>query len=369
MLNITIQCCALFMLIVVFLIFINERALDLSSRRLYFYALISSIVCLSLDILSITGIYFAGHSMLPPMIARLICKLYVISLVVQSYEGFFYAAGEFFSAWSHQKLRKFYNYTLIVAIILIAVLPIDYYTNGRVVYSLGSSTIVTYLFALLYIGSTVAIAIWNTDLTSRRRRRAILLWEFSWLAAAVIQLFNPELLLVGFFAAFGMMILYAELENPHEGIDRSSVLFTSNAFLDYVNDRYQHRKQFSCISIRYEHPNHATDWERERTILVRAANYFKTFTNAYVFRNDENEFILIFSKRDDMEKALGAITVNIYDAIDIPLRYRYVIIPDSLIAQNSDEFFKLHRRIYHCKRNDRIRHGGRPCGSLLPAHV
>ncbi len=343
MLNIQLQCCALFMLVVVFVIFTNERALDLSSRRLYFYALVSCIIALMLDIASIVGISAAANGAIPPIAAQAICKLYVMALVFQSYEGFNYAAGEFFAATSHRSIRRFYQVSLCIGLFLVAVLPIAYYIHGHAVYSYGPSTIATYVFSLLYIGSTIVMAFYNTERTSQRRRRAILLWQFSWLCAALIQMLYAQLLLVGFAGAFGMIILYAELENPHEGIDRASGLYTANALLDYISDRYQHRKSFAGLSVMYDHPNQSTDYEMERMILIRMANYFKTISTAHVFRHDESEFILLFPDAGAMETALAEIMASIYQMIDMPLRFRYIVMQDSLLADSADEFYRLHR--------------------------
>lgn len=343
MLNITLQSCALFMLVVLLIIFLQERALDLSSRRLYLYALISCIVCLSLDIASVVSIRSAAEGVLPRIAALGICKLYVMSVVFQSYEGFLYAAGEFFATTSHRTIRKAYQASLILGLILIAVLPLDYHFDADAVYSYGASPAATYVFSLLYIISTISMAFYNTDRVPLRRRRAILLWQCSWLVAAAVQFFRPELLLVGFGGAFGMVILYAELENPHEGLDRMSGLFTANALFDYVSDCYHHGRAFSAICVRYEHPNQVTDYETERKIMVRTANYFKTFSDAFVFRNEDNEFILLFHDSEIMEKALGEILTTIYRMIDLPLKFRYILVPDSTLANSSDEFFRLHR--------------------------
>ena len=331
------------MLIVLLFIFLQERALDLSSRRLYLYALLSCIVCLILDISSVIGIWAATAGYLPRTGALFICKLYVMALIFQSYEGFLYAAGEFFATTSHRAIRKTYRASLILGLLLAAILPLDFYMDEGTVYSFGASPAATYVFSFLYIISTIGMAFYNTDRVPMRRRRAILIWQCCWLAAALIQLFHPQLLLVGFGGAFGMVILYAELENPHEGLDRMSGLFTANALFDYVSDCYHHDRAFSAISVRYEHPNQVTDYETERKIMVRTANYFKSFSDAFVFRNEDNEFILLFHDSASMEDALGEILATIYRMIDMPLKFRYILVPDSRLANSSDEFFRLHR--------------------------
>ena len=127
MLNIVLQCCGLAMLLVLFCIFVSERALDLHSKRLYFYAMISDIICVSLDILSIFGIAGAYSGQIPRWLALLICKLYVASLIFQAYEGFLYASNEFFIAGSHRKLLWGNRIACGAGVLAALILPIDFY--------------------------------------------------------------------------------------------------------------------------------------------------------------------------------------------------------------------------------------------------
>ena len=271
MLNIVLQCCGLVMLAVVFLIFIKENSLDLSSRRRYFWTLVSGILCLSLDILSIFGIYGATTGQFPAVGARLICKLYVASLAFQSYRGFLYAAGEFFAENSRRMTRRFYQIWFVVGVAAIMLLPIQYYMKGRVVYSYGWSTTATYVVTVVFILSTISMAFIETEHSSGRRRWAILLWQGCWLLSALIQFFDKDLLLVGFASAFGMVVIYAELENPHEGIDRATGLFTANALSDYVNDAYQHRKSVEAVHVYLSAQTGSFDPDTKKIILVRTA--------------------------------------------------------------------------------------------------
>ena len=183
----------------------------------------------------------------------------------------------------------------------------------------------------------------GADKASRRRRRTFLLWQGIWLLAAVIQMFNAELLLVGFASAFGMVLLYAELENPHEGVDRNTGLYTANIMSDYMRDRYIYGKSFSSLSIVLQLEGLHNDFETEKTIFVRMANYLSTFSNVRIFRNLGTELVLVFSDRETMERVYRQIREEIAVAIGIPVRIHYILVPDSLIAENGDEFAEFYR--------------------------
>lgn len=353
--NIVLQCCALAMLVTLFLIFVREKNLDLHSRRLFFFALISCIICVSLDILSIIGINAAAAGNLPPFAAKLICKFYVASLTFQSYEAFLYAAGEFFEARKKRIFRTVYQIWTFGGMVLIFGLPIDYTLNGREVYSYGPATVVTYIVVLVLIVSTILMAFRSNGYSTRQRRWAILLWQGSWLAAALIQLLAPSLLLVGFAAAFGMLIIYAELENPHEGIDRMTGQYTANALQSYVGDLYQHRRTFSSIHILVEYLTENVEMEAGKAAMLGIAEFLNRDRAAYVFRSADDGFVVIYRNRERMEAEYGRIRSGLQNAVSMPVRFRYIVMPDSSILDTADEYFRFHHYcIYEAEEKDEL---------------
>lgn len=333
------------MLLILLYLLVSEHALDLRSRRSYFYTLLFAIICVSLDILSIFGIAAAYGEKIPRWAAYLVCKLYVTSLVVQSYEGFVYASNEFFSMGSHRKMRVGYHISCLVGVFLIMILPIDIFMEGRTVYCYGPSTLATYAFALLYIISTIYMAFRESGMIASRRRRTILIWQGIWLLVACIQLFNPELLLVGFGMSFGMVLLYAELENPHEGIDRLTGLYSANVMMDYIRDRFMYGKRFSALSLFLMQEGIQNDMEMERQIFVHAANYLNSMEKAHVFRNVGSELMLVFPNEEEMSKAFEKIRQELKEVLPVSVKLHYMVINDSTIAQNADEFLDFHRML------------------------
>ena len=340
--NIELQSCGLAMLLVLLVSFLKEKRLDLSSRRLFFWALISCLVCIAMDILSILGIHWTVYGTFPAEAARLLCKLYVISLLLLCYQGFLYSAGEFFAARDHRGLRLASRVLFFAACAAVVFLPIRYRMAGRLVYSYGPAVSVAYVAALIFIFSTIAMAFQATDHTAVRRRRCILLWQGLWLLAAVIQLLNPELLLASFAASFGMMLIYAELENPYEGLDRMTGQFTANALTSYVMDLYRHDRRFSSMHIRVEYRNQNVDPETERTAMLRISGFLNQDRDAYVFRQSDDEFTVIYRSRERMEAAYARAAAGLDEAVSLPVKLWYTLIPDSGILRSPEEFLRFH---------------------------
>ncbi len=339
--NVILQCCGLAMLVIIYILMISERTLNLSSRRLYFFALLACMICLTLDIVSVVAIVEANDGDWNPKVTAVLCKAYVVSLLIQSYCGFAYASGEFFTG-SHKKFKLMYRIIFAVGIVLISALPISYKCEGDIVYSYGPSTIATYVFTIVFIASTIAVAFLNRDRASRRRRRAILIWQCTWLLAALIQLLNPQFLLVGFAAALGMMILYAELENPREGIDRVTGRYTVNTLMDYIRDLYVRRKNFASVFIYLDPVGAGGDLESENMVMLKMGEYLNTFKDAYVFRNVGREMVMIFHRRRDMESAGIQIRNEIPAVIGDSMCCHCVVTPDCRIFKDYEEFFRFH---------------------------
>lgn len=337
--NIELQCCGLAMLTVVILIFVKEKSLDHSSRRKYFFAVISCIICLTLDIFSIIGIRLAYMGVIPDWTAKLICKLYVLSLTLQAYEGFLYAAGEFFSADSHKGLRLFYRISFFVGGVAIMALPISYFEDGRLVYSEGPSTLATYAVVLLYLASSIVMAFNGGKRTSEIRKWSILIWQGMWVIAALLQLLFQGLLLVGFAAAFGMVLIYAELENPHEGIDRTTGQFTANAFIGYVSDLIANKKPFASNTYTISYTNKNMDFDASRVVLIKIANILGRDKKAFVFRNSDSAFTVIYKDKNHAEREYERVVAAVRSEVRENIKLSVINIDNTDIFNSSDEYF------------------------------
>jgi len=338
--NIELQCCGLFMLFVLLGLFLSDKSLSLTSRRLFFRTLISCIGCLALDILSIVAIHESVYGTLPSAVTEAICKLYIMSLLVQGYAGFLYAANEFFANNARLRLRNAYRVLLFVGCAGVALLPIRYFMEGRVVYSYGPAVYFAYLVAVVLICSTIYMAFRGTKRASRRRRRAILMWQGSLLLAAVIQFMRPELLLAGFAVAFGLSVTYAELENPHEGIDRMTGQFTANALLTYLDDLYRNGKPFSALYVRVEYRTQNVDPETEKEAMLRVANFLERDKDAFVFRRSDDEYVLLYETEQQMRAGYEQACKGAAST-DLPMRLWYLLVPDGTLMNSVDEFMRF----------------------------
>ena len=336
--NIEFQCGALVLLLVLLFAFLKEKHLGLTNSRLFFVAIISCIVCEIFDIMSIIAIHEATYNGFSPDITKVVCKTYLCTLVLQGYLGLIYASAGIMYRRRHLAVRITYFVAFMLCESGVAITDIDYYMDGRTVYSFGPSTRITYGVAVLFIVSTIIIAFKYRDGLLKRRRNAMLIWQSCWLIAAVIQFLVPELLLVGFAAAVGMVILYAELENPNEFVDRESGLFTQNGMKMYVKDKYMRGKKFSALFIKIKFHSDTVD-----KVTVRMVNGLRKLGKEPSFRLDDNLYAIIYDDEETMWDKFAKVKMMKAAAVDIRAEGVYTVIPDSTLFVNHEEFFRFQK--------------------------
>ncbi len=341
--NIELQCCALFILFTILVMFHREKKLDLMNRKLFQRALYACFACIVFDILSVIVINLSTYDGFNADVTKIICKIYIMLLGLQGYFAYLYASTNLLprdKTWS-KTARITYHAIFTIGELLMLILPIGFTANGRIVYSFGPSTIVAYLLSTVYITSTIVITLVYRKILPGRRFTAMLLWQGIWLLAAVIQYIQPQLLLVGFASSFGMVILYIQLENPSEYIDASTGLFTSNALSVYVHDKYKFGKQFAMFTAKIHYMNNYVDYSMEQFAVTRTAKALVSLGPEPAFRIDDDTFCVLYDDKERMFERAAEIKRQKDGVTDVPAKGTYLLIPDSMIMNGPDEFFRF----------------------------
>ncbi len=337
--NIELQLCGLVML-AVFLVFIErEKKLNVKNRALFLRAFIVCIVCLVFDVLSIICIHEAVYDGFSPLITRMVCKAYIILLVTQGYCSFLYACLDIAIRHRYRIVRIFSLTVYFVGTALIIALPIDYYMDGRLVYSYGPATLCAYVMAAIYISIIFVFTLRNRSIMPHRRVIALFTWQGTWLVAAMVQFIFKDVLLISFASAFGMIILYSQLENPNEHIDRMTGLFTQNALSLYLNDRYKYSDSFAFYTARIKYLAPFTELDIRRNAVIRSARGFLALGKEPIFRIGDDMFCIVYDSSERAYKKLLEIKARADGVTDIPVEAKFIYFPDSRILSGTDEVF------------------------------
>ncbi len=350
--NIEVQCCGVVILILIWYFSLRQKPLGLESKKLFLLTMGMTSFCLVLDIASVVAICY--RELIPVFLLAVICKTYIVSLIWVGYCGLIYSGNDFVvTKESWRKKNRIYTVFALTGTVLIYVLPIYYYHEGMVVYTYGPSCIATYIFALLFVLATVyKVGVRGKEMNPKRRR-AILMWMFIWIVAAVTQFFNASLLLVGFTSAIGVVILFFELENPEASLDKETGAYNAHALGEYAKQLYRRQEPFSALLLALNDAVVASEEDNSSQVsvlLCSMVRYAEKLKDVKVFKTLERELILMTADGERMQEVFQDVKrymENIWrenrgEALSL-VSPSYVLLPDSLMLRNVEEVFQLLR--------------------------
>lgn len=339
--NIELQCCALFIILVISALFFRERKLDLNNRTLFVRALCVCIITNCLDILSIVAIYYATYHSFSPILTKIICKLYIFTLVLQGYFGYVYIMMDAFSHRQYNQIKQLMHWIFIIGELAILITPISYTLDGRRIYSYGISANIAFILAAIFICAIILIGFICKNKISNKKFSTMIIWQGIWLICGLIQFINPEILLISFASAFGMVILYIQLENPSTFIDNETGAFNKDALILYVKDKYKFKQNFAAFTVKINFISSVIDLELENRTRFLIAKTIMNLGPDPVFMLDENIFCVICKDQYKMHKLLLRIREMKKTITDVPANKSYITIPNSEDFINPEEFFKF----------------------------
>jgi EAL domain-containing protein (putative c-di-GMP-specific phosphodiesterase class I) len=316
---------------------------------MFLSALYVNLLCLIFDIISV--ILIVNRDKLPITLVKLECKIYLVFLVWTGYMALSYANIDIHRLTKANTYIKLCGVAGIIDAIAILVLPVNIFQEGRVVYTYGPACIATYIGAVSMILLTLSSVIREGGRMNQRRRKAIMLWMLMWIAAAVTQFLYNQYLLVGFASTMGMMILFFELENPESNIDRKTGVFNARAFLEYTKQRYNQGSDCCGIFLSFDnsHDNEASLYAKTDDLVLEISEFLRVIKGVKVFKTDVREFALLFSAKDDMERAYSIIDNRFKNTwldkknTDEPIVVNpyIIVIPSIKLVKSEEELFNL----------------------------
>ena len=346
--NIQMQVCGLTILILLLYFYKRQDTVGLFTEILFKRALYTCLACLVLDILSV--ILIMKMEYFPLVLVKTECKMYLISLVGTGYVALVYACADAYRLAKANQIVKTMRIAVAAVAIVIFALPIDIFREGRIVYTYGPSCTATYIGAVSLILVTLFYVTGKKNGMNPRRSKAIRVWMVIWLASAVIQLFNSQLLLVGFASAIGIVILFFELENPEGNIDRKTGFFNARAFNDFMRYRYDGTESNCGMLISLEDVRtNDIQIEQMDDIMTEIATFIKRIPDSKKFKTDDKEFALVFDNKEKLDRAYAMVKDRFQqewlqekdNMAPIMLQPYYVLVPSGEMAKNADEMLGL----------------------------
>ncbi len=304
--NITMQCCGVVLLIVVFYFYLCRKRIKLRTSRAFLLFGAMNLAALVLDIVSIVLLTY--HEQLPVWLVDMECKAYVSAIVLVTLLSFQYIFTGAHGNERHLRQVRLSSSAIAAAgIILIYALPIyKSVGNSMATFTYGPSVLCTYAFSVFFIINDIIILISKRKVLDIRRRNAMWTWMVMWLVSAGVQFMFNELLLVGFAGAVGVLIVYLMLENPELNTDTRTGMFNNEGLMLYTEQLLKGGKDFSVIGVVL--PISLTDVSNsgERsTVRMELIHHLLSIDDAYTFLYKDNEAVIVFENK---EKAAACLT-------------------------------------------------------------
>lgn len=353
--NIQFQLCGLCILFLLIIFYKSHTTLQLYKEAIFFMVLCIMTVSLIADVLSLVVIRF--RTSLPGLLVDFVCKTYVITLVWVCWSALIYVITDMVSEYRHRSITKRLIFLVSVQSLIIYLLPIYIFDDGKTVYTHGPAVLGVYTFVGLYIVANLAIAWILRKRINPRRGFAITLWMLIWTASAIIQFFNDGLLIVGFAGALGVLILFVIMENPEANLDHRLGCFNAYAFVEYMKQCCQQKKDFGVLEVFFENVGFTDGQKTDPDELMRRILHtLEHKSDIFVFKNN-NSLVLTGEDIQALE-SIGQKILATFSDVELFRKSAAVVLCDCIRPFDSYEeivrFFSFVRTAHHEERGKLI---------------
>ena len=320
--NILLQIAGLFVMIVIFIFYFNDRKAAVKSNKIFIYQGIAICVSIFLDITSIISFNIPGWTY--SFLSYATGRLYLVSVLVVVCCGFLYVIYD--TKYSRKKINvfKIISFSVLgVASVLVLTLPINivYDPDGLNDYTEGWPIILTYAFTGVYMIATISVAIIKRKQMYRKRFIGVCIFLSLWVFGAAIQgIVNYAfgdlgviILSVSFAESLGSLVIYIMLENPAWNLDRITGALTQRAFEEFIDDCYYKNIPVELLLIDYDSAiaSSLTDYNKFAKSITET---IKSFGVKKIFKNDKEKFIVVrnVTGNDDLYGKVNQLKEIIY---------------------------------------------------------
>ncbi len=208
---------SIYLSLIIGFFFFKERVKN-AETKIYTVLLIIDAVAILFETLCVLSAKFIKG--VNPFV-YIIGRLFLLAIVLWIIFFTTYVVSVTISEKGRNKLRKnasyykmLYLFLMLLNFVLVAVLPLHYYTDGVVAYTYGAST--NYLVVVLVISAIIDVifAIKSRKYVPRKKRIPIFAFIASILVLATVRSVAPQVQIVSAIFTFVTILMYFTIENP-----------------------------------------------------------------------------------------------------------------------------------------------------------
>ncbi len=216
--GISVICCSIVYTLLLCIVYFSKERIVTIETKVFDIILASNFLGLILELLCcFTGPMRENIPILNEIINRLFLTYFVV--FISTFTIYMYITSrdlnnKKISELSKIKLRNFYLLFIIICIVLVCVLPLNYYDDGNTIFSYGASTNFIYGLCLIHIIVDFYFLIKNRKTIRIKKVIPLLALIFCLILVFIIRIINPNVILIT--AAFSLVtaIMYFTIENP-----------------------------------------------------------------------------------------------------------------------------------------------------------
>ncbi len=209
------QICSLFFIILISIIYFFKKKIKTIENQVFKYLLLFNFILLISDIVSV---YFIYHMKQYPFLNLFFGKLYLMILILWEVTLLIYV---FVISENKNGEKNLDRYPLllsgiiwIISCILIMILPLNFVSESNFVYSYGPAALFTYCLTAFVMLIWIIRLFSRLSIIKKQKYTPLLLYIGMMICGALVQFFEPSLLVVSFVISYVTCIIYFTIENP-----------------------------------------------------------------------------------------------------------------------------------------------------------
>lgn len=220
--NIEFQIASIIFVITVMVVFFSKKRWPSTANIVYRVVMFLTLATLLLDVSSVITItqYVGGNKEIE-FLNNLLSKLYLVVMLAYIATIDIYAVVNTI----HKKKTtvhltiKYIELAVIIMGLLVAIAfalanPLLYGGEGKYIYSYGIPSDTVYVYSTASVIFVLSLLVYNIKKVSLKRLVPIITFSIMEGSVAIVQMFNKQLLVIGFGTAISCLIMYFALENP-----------------------------------------------------------------------------------------------------------------------------------------------------------
>ena len=237
-----ISSCLLFSIMLLFLYFSKQR-INSMENKIYGVLVVINVIGLVLELLCCYFTYYNGTNSFNTLMCFIVNRIFVLYMLtwlsVFAFYIFYitYSQNERVKNNLHIYEKRFVFCGIFIYVILFTLvmfLPINYFNDGKYVYSYGPATSMVLIFGVISIIFDIFCVVKNRKNIYKRQLYPLFALIFLLTIASIIRNINPGIILINSMFAFITFLMFHTIENPD--VKMMEELYKNKKLIEKTNE-------------------------------------------------------------------------------------------------------------------------------------